>query len=103
MGIAARARYERLFSGEVLGKAYAALSNSALFLPAISMSFCQYFPGKQPLVASSRSDTHLPGQLNTRPRKTLEWKCPAEVFLPEGAFDFKTYWKNQLNLVALGA
>ena len=30
MGIAARARYERLFSGEVLGKAYAALYREAL-------------------------------------------------------------------------
>ncbi len=30
MGIAARARYERLFSGEVLGKAYAALYQEAL-------------------------------------------------------------------------
>ena len=28
-------------------------------------------------------------QLNTRPRKSLGWKCPAELFLPVGEFDFK--------------
>jgi transposase, IS30 family len=32
--------------------------------------------------------------LNTRPRKTLGWKAPAELFLPEGAFDFVNYWAN---------
>ena len=40
--------------------------------------------------------------LNVRPRKSLGWKCPAELFLPEGAFDFKTFWSTALNLVALG-
>nr|WP_176582334.1 hypothetical protein [Mariprofundus erugo] len=40
-------------------------------------------------------------KLNTRPRKSLGWKCPAELFLPEGAFDFNAYWANKLNLVAL--
>jgi transposase, IS30 family len=33
-------------------------------------------------------------RLNTRPRKTLGWKAPAELFLPEGAFDFVNYWSN---------
>jgi transposase, IS30 family len=32
--------------------------------------------------------------LNVRPRKSLGWKCPAELFLPEGAFDFQAYWSN---------
>ena len=43
-------------------------------------------------------------QLNARPRKSLGWKCPAELFLPEGEFDFKAYWAKQLKLptVALG-
>jgi hypothetical protein len=27
-----------------------------------------------------------------RPRKSLGWKCPAELFLPEGAFNFQQYW-----------
>jgi IS30 family transposase len=31
-------------------------------------------------------------QLNTRVRKTLDWKSPAELFLPKGAFDFAKYW-----------
>jgi IS30 family transposase len=29
-------------------------------------------------------------QLNTRPRKSLGYKCPAELFTPEG-FDFKQH------------
>ena len=42
-------------------------------------------------------------RLNVRPRKSLGWKCPAELFLPEGAFDFMAYWADQLKFVALGA
>ncbi len=30
--------------------------------------------------------------LNTRPRKSLCWKAPAELFLLQGAFDFVQYW-----------
>ena len=41
-------------------------------------------------------------KLNTRPRKSLDWKCPTELFLPEDAFDFKAYWADKLNIVALG-
>jgi IS30 family transposase len=40
--------------------------------------------------------------LNTRPRKSLQWKCPAELFLPEGSFDFVAYWSDKLNPLALG-
>jgi IS30 family transposase len=32
--------------------------------------------------------------LDTRPRKSLLRKFPAELFLPENAFDFQTYWKS---------
>jgi hypothetical protein len=39
--------------------------------------------------------------LNTRPRKTLGWKAPAELFLPPGAFDFVKFWQTTPNLVAL--
>ena len=31
-------------------------------------------------------------RLNTRPRKTLNWRAPAELFLPEGAFDFHKFY-----------
>ena len=40
--------------------------------------------------------------LNTRPRKSLNWHCPAELFLPAGSFDFHAYWTEKLNPVALG-
>ena len=36
-------------------------------------------------------------QINTRPRKNLDWKCPAELFMPE-SFDF---FKHHHQLVAL--
>ena len=39
--------------------------------------------------------------LNTRPRKSLAWKTPAELFLPKGAFDFVKHW-NAEDDVALG-
>ena len=38
-------------------------------------------------------------QLNTRPRKSLGWKCPIELFMP-GTFDFHKHFSN---FVALGA
>jgi hypothetical protein len=41
--------------------------------------------------------------LNARPRKSLGWKAPAELFLPQGTFDFQTYWAATINDVALGA
>ena len=31
----------------------------------------------------------------------LGWKCPAELFLPEGEFDFKAYWAKRLKLPAV--
>ena len=64
----------------------------------------QYLPKGEDLSAFSQQELDdIAWKLNTRPRKTLGWKCPAEVFLPEGAFDFKTYWADKLNLVALGS
>jgi IS30 family transposase len=41
-------------------------------------------------------------RLNTRPRKSLGWKAPAELFLPEGAFDFVKYYARNIEPVALG-
>jgi len=40
-------------------------------------------------------------RLNTRPRKTLGWKAPAELSLPEGAFDFVKHWSATITNVAL--
>ena len=41
--------------------------------------------------------------LNARPRKSLGCKCPVELFLREGTFDFRAYWAAKLKTVALGA
>lgn len=41
-------------------------------------------------------------KMNTRPRKTLQWKAPAELFLPQAAFDFVKYWSTISSPVALG-
>ena len=65
----------------------------------------EYFPKGSDLSIHSQAQLdEIAFQLNTRPRKSLGWKCPAELFLPVGEFDFKAYWAKQLKLtsVALG-
>ncbi len=63
----------------------------------------QYLPKGSDLSVYSQAQLDaIAMKLNTRPRKSLGWKCPAELFLPEGAFDFKAYWADKLNIVALG-
>ena len=65
----------------------------------------QYLPKGSDLSIYSQTELDvIAHRLNVRPRKSLGWKCPAELFLPEGAFDFRAYWADALKLspVALG-
>jgi transposase, IS30 family len=63
----------------------------------------QYLPKGSDLSHHSQQELdEIAWRLNTRPRKSLGWKCPAELFLPEGTFDFQAYWTDKLTPVALG-
>jgi transposase, IS30 family len=35
--------------------------------------------------------------MNAKPRASLGGKCPAELFLPEGQFDFQLFWADKLS------
>jgi len=69
------------------------------------MAYCPsiYPRGRDLLVFSQQELDDIAWKLNTRPRKMLDWKFPAELFLSEDAFDFKAYWTYKHNLVALGS
>jgi transposase, IS30 family len=55
----------------------------------------QYLPkGTDLSVFSQQQLDDIAWTLNTRIRKSLGWKAPAELFLPVGAFDFVQYWSN---------
>jgi IS30 family transposase len=51
----------------------------------------QYFPKGTDLSGFTQEELDaVAWRLNTRPRKSMGWKCPAEMFTPE-AFDFKQH------------
>ena len=63
----------------------------------------QYLPKGEDLSSYSQDELDdIAANLNARPRKSLGWKAPAELFLPEGAFDFKKHWSTTITHVALG-
>jgi IS30 family transposase len=62
----------------------------------------QYLPkGTNLSLLSQQQLDEIAWQLNTRPRKSLGWKAPAELFLPEGAFNFVQYWSTRNKKVLL--
>lgn len=59
----------------------------------------QYLPKQADLSTYAQNDLdQIAWRLNTRPRKSLGWKCPAELFMPED-FDMRAHYEQ---LVALG-
>jgi IS30 family transposase len=64
----------------------------------------QYMPKGQDLSQFSQTQLdEIAWSLNTRPRKSLGWKAPAELFLPKEDFDFVQHWSDKIKAVALGA
>lgn len=64
----------------------------------------QYLPkGKDLSLFTQDQLDDIAWTMNTRPRKSLGWKAPAELFLPQGSFDFVLHWSTKIKPVALGS
>lgn len=66
----------------------------------------EYLPkGRDLSVYTQQQLDEIAMELNARIRKSLGNKAPAELFLPEGEFDFVRFWQNPdtVKTVALGA
>jgi hypothetical protein len=70
-------------------------------VPSI-LSFVTDCKAEDPSVYSQEQLDDIAEMLNTRPRKSLGWKAPAQLFLPQSAFDFQKFWSAEINNVALG-
>jgi IS30 family transposase len=63
----------------------------------------QYLPKGTDLAGYTQDQLdEIAWRMNTRIRKSLGWKAPAELFLPEGSFDFVKYWSAPPPPIALG-
>ena len=61
----------------------------------------QYLPrGTDLSLFSQEQLDEIAWKLNVRIRKSLGWKAPAELFLPEGTFNFVQYWSQFSNKLA---
>ena len=58
----------------------------------------RYFPkGTDLSIYSQQQLDEVAFMMNAKPRASLGGKCPAELFLPEGSFDFQMFWAGKLN------
>lgn len=58
----------------------------------------QYLPKGADLSVLSQEDLdRVAFELNVRPRKSLGWKCPLELFLPE-SFDYESFYRKTVAL-----